>query len=51
MRGVLHRVRVGLAALRAFAAGFLGLAAPLPVDADAARRHLHGRSEQRPPCC
>jgi hypothetical protein len=48
MRAALRRT---FAALRAFAGGFLGLAAPPPRDAAAARLHLEEKSRNRTPCC
>jgi hypothetical protein len=37
--------------LRAFARGFLGLAAPPPRDPRAARAHHRERARTRTPCC
>ncbi|MBS1107131.1 MAG: hypothetical protein H6Q91_2633 [Deltaproteobacteria bacterium] len=48
MRAVLQR---SFAALRAFASGFLGLAAPPPRDAAAARLHFEEKSRHRTHCC
>jgi hypothetical protein len=45
------RVRAAIAALRDFARGFLGLAAPVPADPDAAREHLRQTDDHRPRCC
>ena len=38
-------------ALRAFARGFTGLAAPPPRDPRAAREHLCQKAHGRTPCC
>ncbi len=38
-------------AVRDFARGFLGLAAPLPRDPDGAREQLCRRARVRTPCC
>jgi hypothetical protein len=38
-------------ALRAFARGFLGLAAPAPRESEAWHAHQRERAERRTPCC
>jgi len=45
------RVRAVVAALRGFARGFVGITAPPPRDADAARAQLLHAAEHRPRCC
>ena len=45
------RLRAGWHALRGFARGFLGLAAPPPRAARDVRRHLGERARGRTPCC
>jgi hypothetical protein len=39
------------AALRAFARGFLGLAAPPPREPERLQRHFDERARGRTPCC
>lgn len=41
----------GIAALRGFARGFLGLAASKPCDAKAARERLRETAARRSHCC
>ena len=38
-------------ALRAFARGFLGLAAPTPRESEAWHAHQRERAARRTPCC
>ena len=45
------RVRAVLDALRSFARGFLGLAAPMPSDPATARKQIQDAAERRPHCC
>lgn len=45
------RVREALAALRGFARGFLGLAAPELADPQTARDHIRKTDDHRPRCC
>jgi hypothetical protein len=48
MRTVLRR---GWLALRAFARGFVGLAAPLPRESHAWHAHQRERAAKRTTCC
>ena len=45
------RLRDAFAALRGFARGFLGLAAPGLADPNIAREHIQKTDDHRPRCC
>lgn len=45
------RLRDAFAALRGFARGFLGLAAPALADPKTAREQLRRTDDHRPRCC
>jgi hypothetical protein len=44
-------LRSGWLALRAFARGFTGLAAPPPQEPQALHRHFDEKARGRTPCC
>ncbi|HVH18065.1 MAG TPA: hypothetical protein VNF72_07185 [Myxococcota bacterium] len=44
-------LRQGWLALRAFARGFTGLAAPMPRESEAWHAHQRERAARRTPCC
>lgn len=47
----MKRLRAAAIALRDFARGFLGLAAPPVSSSEAARRQIRDAAERRPHCC